>query len=435
MDRRTLLLSSLGLAITPPPPSSTGQGGGASAPAPGVSAAPPALDPAFVAWREGFVAKAVAKGLPEARVRAELDGVTPDPHVVTLDHRQPELTKPISNYLANVTSPANIAKGQANLAAQQAVLVPIVAKTGVPSEILVAVWGMESAYGAVQGSDDVIRSLATLAFDGRRQAWAEGELVAALKIIVSGEAERSRLKGSWAGAMGQTQFMPSDYLSFALDADGDGRRDIWGSAPDALASTANFLAHKAAWRPGQSWAREVVVPKGFDYALADNGGKRWAEWQALGVSCADGSGVRPQDAQEAATLLLPMGWQGPGFLAWPNHFAIRAYNNSTSYALGVGLLADRIAGGGPLVQPWPADRPLTLQDRIDAQRALTQLGFDTQGTDGVIGTNTRKAARAWQIARHLPADGYLSYDLIQTLKAEAGIIAAPATSNTQAAAS
>jgi membrane-bound lytic murein transglycosylase B len=364
----------------------------------------------------------VAKGLPEERVRAELAGLSADSHVLTLDHRQPELTRPISSYLASATSAANIAKGQAGLAANQQRLYPVMDQTGVPGEVMVAIWGMESSFGAVQGSDDVLRSLATLAADGRRRAWAEGELIAALRIIVSGEASRAQLKGSWAGAMGQTQFTPSDYLNFAVDGDGDGRRDIWGSPLDALASTANFLAHKAAWRREGAVQVEVIVPqgRGFDYSQIEGPMKSIAEWRSMGITGPAGL-PDPGVHGDVAGLIMPMGWQGPGFLIYPNHFAIRAYNNSVAYALGVGLLAYRIGGGGPLVQAWPNDQPLTLADRMAAQQALTKLGFDNGGMDGVIGAGTRKAARAWQASRALPADGYLSFALIQRLKAEAGI--------------
>ena len=417
MDRRAFLFSTVGLALAPLP-----QGLNLSLRGGQDTGGAPPVDPAFLAWREAFVAKAVAKGLPEDRVRTELEGLTPDPHVITLDHRQPELTRPVSAYINSATSAANIAKGQAALQAQQQALIPIAAHYGVPAEILVAIWGMESAYGAAQGSDDVLRSLATLAFDGRRGAWAEGELIAALKIIVSGEATRMQLRGSWAGAMGQTQFMPSDYLNFAVDGDGDGRRDIWGSPADALASSANFLSHKAAWRPDGAVQVEVVVPRqGFDYSQTEGPMKPIAAWQAMGLTAPAGF-PDPAVHGDAASLIMPMGWQGPGFLIYPNHMAIRAYNNSTAYALGVGLLAWRIAGGPPLSQPWPDDKPLALNDRIAAQQALTALGFDPGGQDGVIGTGTRKAARAWQASRGLPADGYLSFDLIQRLKAEAGIV-------------
>ena len=422
MDRRTLLFSSFGLAVAPLPQQARLVLAGLQEP---TSAGTPPNDEAFAAWRESFIAKAVAKGIPEGRVRAELTGITPDPNVIAKDHRQPELTKPISNYLSTSTSAANISRGQAALAARGAALNPIVDATGVPGEVLVAIWGMESAFGAVQGSDDVVRSLATLAFDGRRRDWAEGELIAAFRILERGEARRDQLRGSWAGAMGQTQFMPSDYLAFAVDGDGDGRRDIWGSAVDALASSANFLSHKAAWRREGAIQVEVVVPKsGFDYAITEAGQKSIGEWRRLGLTAPHGFPDVSVHG-DAASLILPMGWRGPGFLAYPNHTAIKAYNNSTAYALGVGLLAGRIGGAPPIAQPWPEDKPLTLDDRMGAQQALLRLGFDPGGADGVIGTGTRRAARAWQQARGLPADGYLSWELIQQLKAEAGVGAAP----------
>ncbi len=413
-----LLFSALGLGVAPWPERALLNLARFQDPDP----APPQLvDEAFAAWRESFIPKAIAKGIPEARVRAELAGVTPDPHVITLDHRQPELTKPISNYLNTSTSASNIAKGQAALVPLRAALDPIVDRSGVPAEVLVAIWGMESAFGAVQGSDDVVRSLATLAFDGRRRAWAEGELIAAFRILETGEARRDQLRGSWAGAMGQTQFMPSDYLAFAVDGDGDGKRDIWGSPVDALASAANFLSHKAAWRREGAIQVEVAVPRqGFDYTVIETGQKSIAEWTRLGLTAPYGF-PDPATHGDAAGLILPMGWQGPGFLVYPNHGAIKAYNNSTAYALGVGLLADRIAGAPPLAQAWPEDKPLTLDDRMAAQQALLKLGFDPGGQDGVIGVSTRKAARAWQSSRGLPADGYLSWALIQQLKAEAGI--------------
>ncbi len=423
MHRRALLFSTVGLVLAPLPQALAALG---LQPSPD-EASPITADPAFLAWRDAFVAKAAAKGLPEIGVRAELEGLTPDPHVITLDHRQPELTRPISAYLNTAVSASNIARGRAGLVAQQAALETIVARYGVPAEILVAIWGMESGFGAVQGSDDVLRSLATLAFDGRRGAWAEGELIAALKIILSGEATRAQLRGSWAGAMGQTQFMPTDFLSFAVDGDGDGRRDIWGSPADALASSANFLSHKAAWRTAGAVQVEVVVPRqDFDYSVVEGPMKPIADWMALGLTAPNGL-PDPAVHGDRAGLIMPMGWQGPGFLIYPNHMAIRAYNNSTAYALGVGLLAGRIAGGPPLAQAWPDDKPLTLADRMDAQKALLALGFDPGGQDGVIGTGTRKAARAWQAARGLPADGYLSFDLIQRLKTEAGVTTPSAT--------
>jgi lytic murein transglycosylase len=295
----------------------------------------------------------------------------------------------------------------------------VVTTYGVPAEILIAIWAMESNFGKFQGGYDVIRSLATLAAEGRRKDWAEGQLFAALRILFTGAATRTQLKGSWAGAMGQTQFTPSDYLAWAVDGDGDGRRDIWNSTPDALASSANFLAHKAAWRRAEPWTREVTLPAGFDYGLAEGPKQPVDAWSALGVRPA--TGIYRADPSEVAQLLLPAGWTGPAFLAFPNHFAIRAYNNSMAYALAVGLIASGVAGEPGVVHPWPKEPPLTLADRIAAQEALTRLGFDVGVPDGVLGLKTRQAARAWQKTRGLPADGYLNLFLIQRLKADGGV--------------
>ena len=401
MLRRAFLASAVGLVAAPEPYAPAGGG--------------------FDAWLAGYRARALAHGVSAATVDAALAGLAPDPRVLALDSRQPEFSKPVGDYVNATVGAARVATGRTRLEAVAPHL-SSAARQGVPIEVLAGVWGVESAYGALQGDFDVVRSLATQAAGGRRAGWAEGQLTDALRILDRGEADRTRLKGSWAGAMGQTQFTPEDYLAFAVDGDGDGRRDIWGSAPDALASAANFLRRKAAWRPGESWAREVRVPTtGFDYLRVEQQAMAPGEWARLGVVAVDGAAPRPGDASASARLLMPMGWRGPGFLAFPNHYAIRVYNNSTSYALAVGLLADRIGGAGPLVQPWPAEPPLGLADRIGAQQALKRLGFDPGDTDGVLGTATRKAARGWQSARGLPAEGYLSADLIRRLRAEAGV--------------
>jgi hypothetical protein len=219
--------------------------------------------------------------------------------------------------------------------------------------------------------------------------------------------------------MGQTQFMPSVFLTTAVDGDGDGRRDIWGSAQDALFSTANYLS-KAGWTPGQDWAREVILPSGFDYSVAEGQKSPPSWWEGLGVKRADGRAWNAAD-QAPAQLLLPSGAGGPAFLALPNHFAIRKYNNSTSYALGVGLLADAFAGKPGLVRPWPYEPALSLSDRMLAQKALARLGFDPGPADGIIGANTRAQLRLWQKSRGLTADGYLSLGNIQQLAREAGL--------------
>ena len=290
----------------------------------------------------------------------------------------------------------------------------IESRFGVPRAILIGVWAMESGYGAQQGDLDVIRSIATLAATGRRRPWAEGELFACLRIIESGEAPRERLRGSWAGAMGQTQMLPSTYLSSAIDGDGDGRRDIWTSAPDALASAANLLA-KGGWQGGEGWAREVILPSTFDYGLSEGPGETPDWWRKKGARRADGAIWSPVDSMIEWVLLLPSGAVGPAFLAGPNHFAIRKYNNSVAYALSVGLLADRIDGGAGLATPWPRETPLSLGDRMAAQQALASKGFNPGAVDGVTGLGTRQALRAWQKSQGLEADGYLSPDIVARL--------------------
>ncbi|WP_309087343.1 lytic murein transglycosylase [Phenylobacterium sp.] len=376
-------------------------------------------DMIFDAWAAEFQGRALAAGIRPDVLEREMAGLTPDPRVAGLDSRQPEFSKPVSAYLQGVVTADRATIGQRRRA-DMPELAAIEERYGVPREILLGVWALESGFGAIQGDMDVIRSVATLAAQGRRRAWAEGELIAALKIIQSGEHPRSRLKGSWAGAMGQTQFIPTTFLSTAVDFDGDGRRDIWASRADALGSAANLLA-KAGWVRGQSWAREVVVPDGFDFSQTEGPQLTPAQWAAMGVKRADGLPWSDADAQAQAQLVAPAGAKGPLFLLFPNHFAIRKYNNSLAYALGVGMLADRFSGMGGVVRPWPQEQPLSLVDRMTAQRALNALGFNAGNPDGVVGMNTRTALRAWQKARNLTADGYLSPEMVQRLKAEAGV--------------
>lgn len=286
---------------------------------------------------------------------------------------------------------------------------------GVPPEIVVAIWGMESNYGANYGDIPTIDALATLGFDGRRGAWARGQLIAALRILQSGDIARERMIGSWAGAMGQTQFLPSVYLAHAVDADGDGRRDIWGSMADVVASTANFLRHEG-WRPGQPWGAEVQLPAGFDVGRADGALRQSAsQWAAEGVRRIDGAPL--PDLPEAA-LLLPAGARGPAFLVGPNFRTLLRYNNATSYALGVGLLAQRLAGGPGVQAAWPRDlRPLRRDELRALQEALNAQGFDSGTPDGVAGSATRGAIRRFQRSAGLPADGFPTHELLQRLQA------------------
>jgi len=423
MDRRTFM--SLLLAGCAAPAGDTASQT-APAPEPGtqvVTPLPPPLtpsgSPSFDRWITEFWPRAAAAGVPEAVLGRELRGLTPNDRVSALDGRQPEFSKPVGDYLRGVVTEDRIALGRRKRM-ELPFLSDMEARFGPPRDIVIAIWAMESGFGAIQGDFDVLRSMATLAADGRRRGFAEDQLVAALKIIASGEFPRVRLIGSWAGAMGQTQFIPTTFLTTAVDEDGDGRRDIWGSPADALASAANLLGG-AGWRRGEDWAREVTAPADFDYGLTEGPQETPAWWGEKGLRRADGRAWGGADLAATAQLSAPAGATGPLFLLFPNHFAIRKYNNSIAYALGVGLLADRFAGGGPLARAWPAETPLGLSDRIAAQSALAKLGFDPGQPDGVVGLNTRAALRAWQKSRGVTADGYLSPEMVRRLRVEAAL--------------
>ncbi len=330
----------------PQQPAPTGQ---APAPAPTPQAPPDQSydQSGFDGWKQGFLAR--HGGSKRAAYERELAGLTPDPTVIRLDRNQPEFSKPAGAYVANAVSASRIAQAR-----QRVDRVPweVTQRFGVPAEILVSIWAQESSFGQVQGDNDVIRSLATLAYEGRRREWAEGQLKNALDIVVDGKRARSGLKGSWAGAMGQTQFMPDNYLRLGVDQNGDGKVDIWGSDADALASAANLLA-QAGWKRGQSWGYEVVLPQGFNYAEAEGPRHPWSFWAARGVTLARGGAPTDAEAMEEAAILLPQGASGPAILALPNHYVIRRYNNSVSYALAIGLTADGVSGKPGLVASWP----------------------------------------------------------------------------------
>ncbi len=412
----------------PQPQPSASAAASSAAPAAATTASDAGVQPinyaTFEQWEANFHIKARAHGFSDDLVDAMLAGVQPLATVTASDSQQPEFSKPLSTYIRTAVTPAKIettrARLDANLNARE-----IERTYGVPACVLGGIWSMESDLGRVQGNIDVVSALATLAYNGRRRVWAEDQLLAVLTILRDNRVPRQTLKGSWAGAMGQTQFEPDNYLSLGVDGDHDGKVDIWNSDSDALASTANLLA-KAGWKPGEAWAVEVTVPAGFDYYLGETTKMKPDAWLLLGLRRADGGTFTAQELTEDASLLLPSGANGPAFLALPNHYVIRKYNNSTAYALGVGLIADGVCGRAAPRTPWPVEPPLSLQQRIRAQQALKAAGFDPGAQDGVIGVNTRQAIRDWQRANHRPADGYLSFALANEFVAMTGG-AAPST--------
>ena len=388
------------------------------------SASQPALQPAasepeqpaisFAEWRNQFRSEALAQGISASTFDQAFTGITPDPAVLQADTSQPEFTRPVWEYLESATSASRVRNGTAKLQLEQSNLARIQQQYGVEAVYLVAIWGMESSYGQYMGSQSVIRSLATLAYAGRRQQFARTQLLAALGILEQGDIAAQNMRGSWAGAMGQTQFIPTTYDSHAVDFDGDGRRDIWNSSADALASAAHYL-QASGWQGGMPWGFEVRLGSNFDYANADPDSRHSiAQWQALGVQT---DYPLSQLADQPAALILPAGHRGPAFLVLDNFRAILKYNNSTSYALAVGLLGDSLQGRGEIRAAWPLDeKPLSRSQRIELQDALSAKGFNPGPSDGIIGANTRKAVRAFQQSLGWPADGYPTLQLLQKLQ-------------------
>ncbi|EKE44981.1 lytic murein transglycosylase [Oceaniovalibus guishaninsula JLT2003] len=377
----------------------------------------PAKDTAFRAWTRGFRDRALAHGISRTVIDRAFDGVTYDPEVIRRDSNQSEFTKTIWEYLDSAASDTRIANGRAALARHAATFDAIEARYGVEKEIVAAVWGLESAYGTFKGKSDIVRSLATLAFDGRRGAFFEEQLIAALRILQAGDTDARHMTGSWAGAMGHTQFIPSSYLDYAVDFDGDGRRHIWGDDPtDALASTAAYLS-RFGWQKGQPWGVEVRVPSNFDYAQAQRTVTRLpSEWARFGVTGIDGA----VPDHGPASVLLPAGADGAAFLVFNNFAVIERYNTADAYVIGVGHLADRLKGVRPIRGAWPrGDRALTRAEREELQSRLTATGFDTQKIDGRIGPLTIEAIRGFQRRQGLVPDGYASLRLLEAMRTDA----------------
>ncbi|WP_316015051.1 lytic murein transglycosylase [Roseobacter sp. HKCCA0434] len=369
----------------------------------------------FDQWLAGFRARALSEGITPGTFDAVMAGIGPSARIRELDGSQPEFVRPVWEYLDTAVSDTRVANGRREAERLDATMDEIEARYGTDQRTVLAIWGMETAYGSVRGDFPVARALATLAHEGRRRDWAENELIAAMRIVDQGDARPGELIGSWAGAMGHTQFMPSSFQAYAQDFDGNGRRDIWSDDPtDALASTAHYLRQEG-WQPGEPWGFEVRLPEGFDWDGADRYTRRsMGEWRARGVTRYSGAAL--PDTGEAA-LLAPAGAGGPVFLTFSNFNTIKRYNNSDSYALAIGLLGDRITGGPGVQADWPRDvLPLTRSDRRELQQRLTALGYDTDGVDGLIGPNSVTAIRNFQRDVGLVPDGYASNQLLAAVR-------------------
>lgn len=388
----------------------------------------PAADAAFSTCIGALQPQATAQGISAGGFQRLTSGLAPDPSVLPLLDSQPEFTTPIWDYLAALVDAQRVDDGQAMLAQHRDLLQRVSAQYGVDTATIVAVWGVESDYGRVFGKRPLLQSLATLSCAGRRQPFFRSELLALMKLIDQGDLRAEGLTGSWAGAFGHTQFMPSTYARIAVDGDGDGRRDLVASIPDALASTANYLK-RAGWRTGEPWGMEVKVPPGFNAALAGRTQRKpLAEWRALGVAPMDGGALAPAGlaADARAALLLPAGREGPALLVFRNYDAIYSYNAAESYALAIATLADRLRGGPGLRTPWPTDDPgLGRRERRQLQERLVARGHDIGAVDGMIGTASRRAIQAEQVRLGWSIqDGRAGRRILQALQNEAP--AAPA---------
>ena len=369
----------------------------------------------FERWITDFRRRALSRGIRPSTFDQAFQGVRFNQDVIAQDRNQSEFTKQIWDYLDSAVSTTRIRNGQSALRTNRKLLRDIEETYGVDADIVVAIWGLESAYGQVRGSIPVVEALATLAYDGRRGQFFEAQLIAALEILQSGDVRPVEMRGSWAGAMGHTQFIPTSYLAYGQDFTGDGTRNIWSDNPaDALASTAAYLKHFG-WTKHQPWGVEVQLPRDFEYQQAGERIKKTtAQWAALGVRDIKGQIVPDHGA---ASILLPAGSGGAAFMIFNNFHVIERYNTADAYVIGVGHLADRIANRPAIQTPWPReDRNLSHDEKRELQRRLTASGFETYGSDGIIGPNTIAAIRAYQNSRKLVADGYASFDLLESLR-------------------
>lgn len=364
----------------------------------------------FDDWLAAFRQEAAAQGISAATLDAALTGLMPVERVVELDRRQPEFLQTFSDYLRLRVTASRVARGQELMAEHAALLDAVEQQHGVPKAVLVSFWGLETNYGATLGSHNIPASLATLAYDGRRSAFFRSQLLDALRIIDAGHVSAIDMKGSWAGAMGHMQFMPSTFRAYAMDGDGDARIDLWQSIPDALHSGANYLK-RAGWRAGEPVIIEVRPPPGFDWRRANIANRLpVAQWAALGVKPVDGSPLPAVVGRSA--IVLPQGWQGPVFMVFDNFDVVMRWNRSVNYALAVAQLAKQVAGGDGLALLSGEAGALGTAQLQALQQALNELGFDAGEADGLLGPRTQIAIRQYQFMHRLPVDGYPAPSLL-----------------------
>ena len=368
----------------------------------------------FADWLAELRAEARELGISEATLR-ELDNLQPLERVMELDNSQPEFVQTFTRYLGLRVTPNQVARGQSLLQQHSVLLEKVRQRYGVQPHYLVAFWAVESNYGRSTGGFSVLDALATLAYDPRRADFFRRQLLTALQIIDDGHIQAERMSGSWAGAMGQLQFMPNIFYQYGVDGDQDGRIDIWNSLPDIFHSAANFLS-QSGWRGDERWGREVLLPVDFDFSLTGTSTRKpLQEWRDLGITQVNGTPV-PSVAGMEASVILPAGAQGPAFLGYANFRATMTYNPSTFYALTVGHLADRYAGSEPIQRMPENETAMSVADVRELQELLNRNGFDSGEPDGRVGRQTRAAIRAYQQDVGLPMDGYASVVLLQALR-------------------
>lgn len=373
-------------------------------------------DASFDAWRASFAQRAVAAGRNPAVVQRMLGGLRPDPRIVSQDQNQAEFVRPVWEYITRAVTPQKIAEGAAKRQQYAQLFNDVERRFGVDADIIAAVWGVETNFGTFPLPYDAPQALATLAADGRRRGQFETYLLALMEMAERGFAGPEQMKSSWAGALGQPQFMPDVYLTTAVDWDGDGKKDIWSNQGDVFASIANYLASRG-WKRGEPVYDEVLLPQDFDYALADGTSRPISQWVSLGVRSASGFDYSAPIQAMSVQLYLPAGAKGPALILFPNFSVIRTYNPSDRYAMIVSLLARGFEGGSGLVKPWPTEiGSLQREDLLELQAALNKLGYGAGTPDGMFGNNTRAAVRRFQQAERLPADGYPTPALFTRIK-------------------